>query len=71
MIFSMVIISPHGYFGQANVLGRPDTGGQVVYILDQARPGGEMRAAWTSRDGNRTANHYSDAPDTGSRRHYL
>jgi len=37
MIFSMVIISPHGFFGQANVLGRPDTGGQVVYILDQVR----------------------------------
>jgi len=37
MIFSMVIISPHGYFGQTNVLGRPDTGGQVVYILDQVR----------------------------------
>jgi len=37
MIFSMVIISPHGYFGQSNVLGRPDTGGQVVYILDQVR----------------------------------
>ncbi len=35
MIFSVVIISPHGYFGQANVLGMPDTGGQVVYILDQ------------------------------------
>ena len=37
MIFSMAIISPHGYFGQSNVLGRPDTGGQVVYILDQVR----------------------------------
>lgn len=37
MIFSMVIISPHGFFGQENVLGRPDTGGQVVYILDQVR----------------------------------
>ncbi len=37
MIFSLAIISPHGYFGQANVLGRPDTGGQVVYILDQVR----------------------------------
>lgn len=35
MIFSVVILTPHGYFGQANVLGRPDTGGQVVYILDQ------------------------------------
>lgn len=37
MIFSLAIISPHGYFGQANVLGLPDTGGQVVYILDQVR----------------------------------
>ncbi len=37
MIFSVVILSPHGYFGQANVLGKPDTGGQVVYILDQVR----------------------------------
>ncbi|MHB1349142.1 MAG: sucrose synthase [Desulfobulbaceae bacterium] len=37
MIFSIAIISPHGFFGQANVLGRPDTGGQVVYILDQVR----------------------------------
>ncbi len=37
MIFSIAIISPHGYFGQSNVLGKPDTGGQVVYILDQVR----------------------------------
>lgn len=37
MIFSMAVMSPHGYFGQANVLGLPDTGGQVVYILDQVR----------------------------------
>lgn len=37
MIFSVAIISPHGYFGQADVLGMPDTGGQVVYILDQVR----------------------------------
>ncbi|GBG73881.1 hypothetical protein CBR_g17593 [Chara braunii] len=37
MIFNVAIISPHGYFGQANVLGLPDTGGQVVYILDQVR----------------------------------
>ncbi|GJP31505.1 hypothetical protein CLOM_g12573, partial [Closterium sp. NIES-68] len=37
MIFDVVILSPHGYFGQANVLGLPDTGGQVVYILDQVR----------------------------------
>ncbi|XP_024518061.1 sucrose synthase 2-like [Selaginella moellendorffii] len=37
MVFSVVILSPHGYFGQANVLGMPDTGGQIVYILDQVR----------------------------------
>ncbi len=37
MIFNIVILSPHGYFGQAGVLGMPDTGGQVVYILDQVR----------------------------------
>jgi sucrose synthase len=37
MIFSLAIVSPHGWFGQSNVLGRPDTGGQVVYILDQVR----------------------------------
>lgn len=37
MIFAVAILSPHGFFGQALVLGRPDTGGQVVYILDQVR----------------------------------
>ncbi|KAG8389515.1 hypothetical protein BUALT_Bualt02G0237400 [Buddleja alternifolia] len=37
MVFNVCILSPHGYFGQANVLGLPDTGGQVVYILDQVR----------------------------------
>lgn len=37
MVFNLVILSPHGYFGQENVLGLPDTGGQVVYILDQVR----------------------------------
>jgi sucrose synthase len=37
MIFRLAIISPHGYFGQDNVLGLPDTGGQVVYILNQVR----------------------------------
>jgi sucrose synthase len=35
MIFDVAIISPHGYFGQDQVLGKPDTGGQVVYILNQ------------------------------------
>eukprot|EP00271_Cylindrocystis_brebissonii_P009243 TRINITY_DN2394_c0_g1_i2.p1 TRINITY_DN2394_c0_g1~~TRINITY_DN2394_c0_g1_i2.p1 ORF type:complete len:654 (+),score=130.13 TRINITY_DN2394_c0_g1_i2:283-2244(+) len=37
MTFHVVILSPHGYFGQKDVLGLPDTGGQVVYILDQVR----------------------------------
>jgi len=37
MIFKIAILSPHGWFGQSDVLGKPDTGGQVVYILDQVR----------------------------------
>ncbi|MGH8762537.1 MAG: sucrose synthase [Nitrosospira sp.] len=37
MMSKLLILSPHGYFGQDNVLGLPDTGGQVVYILDQVR----------------------------------
>jgi len=37
MIFKLAILSPHGFFGQSGVLGLPDTGGQVVYILDQVR----------------------------------
>ena len=37
MIFNIVAVSPHGYFGQQGVLGKPDTGGQVVYILDQVK----------------------------------
>lgn len=37
MIFNVAIISPHGFFGQEGVLGLPDTGGQVVYILDQVK----------------------------------
>lgn len=32
MVFNVVILSPHGYFGQANVLGLPDTGGQVNFM---------------------------------------
>ncbi|KAL0341669.1 UNVERIFIED_CONTAM: Sucrose synthase 7 [Sesamum calycinum] len=36
-IYKIVIFSVHGYFGQADVLGLPDTGGQVVYILDQVK----------------------------------
>lgn len=37
MVSKVALISPHGWFGQENVLGRPDTGGQVVYVLDQAK----------------------------------
>lgn len=37
MLFRIVLVSVHGWFGQEGVLGRPDTGGQVVYVLDQAR----------------------------------
>ncbi|MFP5380629.1 MAG: sucrose synthase [Gammaproteobacteria bacterium] len=45
MISRLLILSPHGWFAQDNVLGRPDTGGQVVYILDQVRAlEHEMRA---------------------------
>ncbi|KAI8523866.1 hypothetical protein RHMOL_Rhmol13G0105300 [Rhododendron molle] len=36
-LFKIVIFSVHGYFGQSDVLGLPDTGGQVVYILDQVK----------------------------------
>lgn len=37
MVFKIVLVSVHGWFGQEGVLGRPDTGGQVVYVLDQAK----------------------------------
>lgn len=37
MIFNIVIVSTHGYFAQQNVLGLPDSGGQIVYLLDQAK----------------------------------
>ncbi|MFZ9737867.1 MAG: sucrose synthase [Prochlorotrichaceae cyanobacterium] len=37
MIFKIALVSVHGWFAQEGVLGRPDTGGQVVYVLDQAR----------------------------------
>ncbi|MGE4319711.1 MAG: sucrose synthase [Deferribacterales bacterium] len=37
MIFDIALMSPHGFFGQEKVLGLPDTGGQVVYILDKVK----------------------------------
>uniref|UniRef100_A0A453R0J2 Sucrose synthase n=1 Tax=Aegilops tauschii subsp. strangulata TaxID=200361 RepID=A0A453R0J2_AEGTS len=36
MMFNVVILSPHGYFAQSNVLGYPDTGGQVTRLLPDA-----------------------------------
>ncbi len=36
-IFRVVLISIHGWVGQSEVLGRPETSGQVAYVLDQAR----------------------------------
>ena len=35
--FNIVLVSVHGWVGQEDVLGRTETGGQVVYVLDQAR----------------------------------
>ena len=29
IIFNVAILSPHGFFGQKDVLGKPDTGGQA------------------------------------------
>lgn len=37
LVEKLVMVSPHGWFAQENVLGKPDTGGQVTYVLDQAR----------------------------------
>jgi sucrose synthase len=37
VIFKVVLISIHGWVGQDGVLGRPETAGQVAYVLDQAR----------------------------------
>ncbi|KAK1397594.1 hypothetical protein POM88_007457 [Heracleum sosnowskyi] len=35
MVFNVVILSPHGYFAQENVLGYPDTGGQVIPAMER------------------------------------
>ena len=37
LIQTVLMVSPHGWFAQEGVLGKPDTGGQVTYVLDQAR----------------------------------
>lgn len=36
-IFRVVLISIHGWVGQESMLGRPETMGQVAYVLEQAR----------------------------------
>ncbi|MEH2240981.1 sucrose synthase [Nostoc sp.] len=36
-IFRVVLISIHGWVGQEDVLGRDETFGQVIYVLEQAR----------------------------------
>ncbi|MBN2292087.1 MAG: sucrose synthase [Pirellulales bacterium] len=37
LVKTVLMVSPHGWFAQDGVMGKPDTGGQVTYILDQAR----------------------------------
>ena len=37
LVSDIAIISPHGWFAQDNIIGKPDTGGQVIYILDQVK----------------------------------
>lgn len=37
LVQTVVMLSPHGWFAQEHVLGKPDTGGQVTYVLNQAR----------------------------------
>jgi sucrose synthase len=37
MIFRIVLVSVHGWITQDGGLGKPDTGGQAVYVIDQAR----------------------------------
>jgi sucrose synthase len=36
-VFRVVLVSIHGWVGQESVVGRPETTGQVVYVIDQAR----------------------------------
>ncbi|MFN6569065.1 sucrose synthase [Dendronalium sp. ChiSLP03b] len=36
-VFRVVLISIHGWVGQQDVLGRDETLGQVIYVLEQAR----------------------------------
>ena len=33
LVSNVAILSPHGFFGQKDVLGKPDTGGQVTFNI--------------------------------------
>ena len=37
LVTKVVSVSVHGYFAQSNALGKPDSGGQIVYVLDAVR----------------------------------
>jgi sucrose synthase len=37
LIFRVVLVSIHTWVGQEDALGRPQTAGQVIYVLNQAR----------------------------------
>ncbi len=37
MVFKVFVTSPHGCFGQEGVLGKPDTGEQLVDVLDRVK----------------------------------
>ena len=51
LIRRVVMVSPHGWFAQSDVMSRPDTGGQVTYVLDQARALEEHLSAHFKRCG--------------------
>ena len=37
LVFRIVLVSVHGWFGQEDVLGHPHAAGHVLYVLEQAR----------------------------------
>lgn len=37
LVFRIVLVSVQGWVGQEDILGRPQTAGQVIYVLNQAR----------------------------------
>ena len=42
-IFNVVMFSVHGYFGQSDVLGLPDTGGQVHHCNNLVIPNSKFK----------------------------